>query len=224
MALDYTKLLKKINPQDDGQDVLRLRVGVVAAIASDGTVDVTINGVTVPDVPVLGGAYFAVASTVQILSYRGSLLIIGSAGPAAAVPVQALAANADSGSTASTGGTNTLTTTGIHGVAFIAPPSGSVMVIVRASGFNDTAGGYTLLDFEVKTGATVGSGSIVRGASDVSSSSIQHGVANRFGSHVSTGLVAGLTPGAAYNAALVYKISGGANSSWNRRYVQVLPQ
>lgn len=78
--IDYTKLKRKINPVPDGEDRLILRVGTVSAINSNGTVDVIVSDVVQPGVPVLAGASFAVASTVQIISYRGSMLVLGKTG------------------------------------------------------------------------------------------------------------------------------------------------
>jgi hypothetical protein len=75
--LDYTKIKKKLVPQPDGQDVLRLRAGVISSINTNGTVSVTLNGATVTNVPALSGALFLVGAVVQLLSYRGSLLVIG---------------------------------------------------------------------------------------------------------------------------------------------------
>lgn len=77
MSTDYTKLLSKIIPARDGADVLTMRTGVVNAINSDGTADVVISGVVVPAVPRLAEASVAVGSVVQMIAYRGSLLIIG---------------------------------------------------------------------------------------------------------------------------------------------------
>lgn len=74
---NLTKLKKKLIPEPDGEDVLRLRSGVVSAINSDGTCDVVISGVTVPKVPRLQGAIFAVGSKVQMITYRGSMLALG---------------------------------------------------------------------------------------------------------------------------------------------------
>jgi hypothetical protein len=221
--IDYTTLIKKLVPDEDGQDVLRLRVGVVSAIATDGTVDLTLNGVTVPDVPVLGGAYFAVASTVQVLSYRGSLLIIGAAGPAAARPV-ATSGSITEGTTASSVWVNSLTTTGIHGAAFIAPPSGTVLVEGRATVRNSTVAAYSILDFEVKTGAVVGSGSTSRAPDDATAGVHQSAVANNQSSVLTGDLVTGLTPGSAYNAALTYHTGSGGTSGYTRRHITVIPQ
>lgn len=224
MTVDYTKLLKKLVPESDGQAVLRLLVGVVSAIDSgDGTVDVTLNGVTVPDVPVLGGAYFAVASTVQILSYRGSLLIIGSSASAAARPAS-LAGSITEGTTASSTYTNTLTTTGIHGVAFVAPPSGTVLVEGRATVRNTGVASYSIVDFEVKTGGTIGSGSTVRGPDDGTAGVHQSATAQNQSSVLTGDLVTGLTPGGVYNAALTYHTGSGGTSGVTRRHITVIPQ
>lgn len=76
MAIDYTKLLAKLSPEPGGEDVLRLRTGVISAVNSDGTVDVAISGVVVPHVPRLAGTILSAASNVQVLSYRGSLLVL----------------------------------------------------------------------------------------------------------------------------------------------------
>lgn len=74
---NLTKLKKKLIPTPDGQDVARLRSGIVSAVNNDGTCDVILAGVTVEDVPRLQEASVAVDAVVQMLSYRGSLLIIG---------------------------------------------------------------------------------------------------------------------------------------------------
>lgn len=72
-----SKIKKKLLPTTDGQDVLRLRAGVVTAVNSDGTCDVVLNGQTVPGVNRLAEASVAVGAVVQMVSYRGSMLIIG---------------------------------------------------------------------------------------------------------------------------------------------------
>lgn len=77
--LDYTKLLQKLQPQDrvGGDPGLELRAGVIAAINADGTADVVLSGATVPGVSRLAGAAIQVGAVVQLLSYRGSMLILG---------------------------------------------------------------------------------------------------------------------------------------------------
>lgn len=74
-----SKIKRDLLGEQDGQDVLRLRVGVVSAVNADGTCDVVVAGATVPAVPRLQEATVSVGGIVQMLSYRGSLLIIGRA-------------------------------------------------------------------------------------------------------------------------------------------------
>jgi len=79
MTLDYTKLLRKLTPETQvgGDPGLQLRTGTVTALAADGTATVTLNGGSVPNVPVLGNVSLVVGAVVQMLSQRGSLLILG---------------------------------------------------------------------------------------------------------------------------------------------------
>ena len=78
MAVDLTTLRRKLIPETDGQDPARLRVGTVTAVNSDGTVDVTLNGTAVANVPVLDSADgLDTDVVVQMLGYRGSLLVLG---------------------------------------------------------------------------------------------------------------------------------------------------
>ena len=78
--LDYTKIKKKLVPTPDGQDVLRLRTAVISSVNANGTANLTLNGASVPNVPALGSAALWAGSTVQVLGYRGSLLIVGPSG------------------------------------------------------------------------------------------------------------------------------------------------
>lgn len=82
MPIDYTKLRRKLAPESQigGDPGLQIRVGTIAAINSDGTVTLTFSGVNVPGVNVLSGAIFGVGSVVQVLSFRGSMLVLGASG------------------------------------------------------------------------------------------------------------------------------------------------
>lgn len=81
MAIDYTKLLAKLQPDPGGEDILRLRTGVVSAFNGNGTVDLLLSGVTVEDVPyLLTGGAIGVGAVVQVISYRGALLVLGPSG------------------------------------------------------------------------------------------------------------------------------------------------
>jgi hypothetical protein len=77
-SINYTKLLEKLDPTPGGEDTARMRTGIVDAVNSDGTVDLAISGIVVPDVPRVEGSVVAVNTVVQVISYRGSLLILGS--------------------------------------------------------------------------------------------------------------------------------------------------
>jgi hypothetical protein len=79
--IDYTKLSRKLIPPKDGEPVTHLRTGVVDAVNSDGTVNLMMSsGVIVPNVPKLASAYTPDGSVVQVISLRGSLLVLGAVG------------------------------------------------------------------------------------------------------------------------------------------------
>jgi hypothetical protein len=223
--IDYTKLRNKLNPESQvgGDPGLQLRVGTVTAIGTDGTVTLNLSGVDVPGVNALGGAVFAVGSVVQVLSYRGSLLILGGSNAASAQPVEATG-SVTNGTTTSTAYVNSLTTTGIHGVAFIAPPSGKIQVIGRSAGGNATVGFYAQLDWEVRNGSTIGSGTLFRTANNNTAAVHLSSTAGGQGSLNISGLLSGLTPGASYNACLTFATSNASNAaSFNRRQIAVYP-
>lgn len=224
MPLDYTKIKKKLVPPPDGQDVAKLRTAVVAAYnTADGSVDITLNGATILSVPVLSGVAVTVGVPVQVLSYRGSLLVIGASGDGAQ-PVEATGSTSN-GTTTSTTYTNSLTTTGVHGVAFIAPPSGKIQVIGRASAGSSTVGQYAQLDWEVRQGSTIGSGTLFRTTNNNTASVFLSSTSGGQGPLNISGLLAGLTPGAAYNACLTYATSvNTSTASFNRRQIAVYPK
>lgn len=71
-------VLQKLVPQKDGEPYTVHRSAVVDAVNADGTVDLVLSGVTVPGVPVLGGAGVWVGGTVSVLAWQGALLVLGS--------------------------------------------------------------------------------------------------------------------------------------------------
>lgn len=77
MALDYTNILKKLVPEEDGEPSLHLRTMTVAVVNGDGTVDLTTSGVTVPSVARLSSASVSIGNQVQVLVGRGVMLILG---------------------------------------------------------------------------------------------------------------------------------------------------
>lgn len=138
----------------------------------------------------------------------------------AAVTVQAKDGAVATGNTTSTTFTNTLTTTGIRGVSFIAPPSGKVVVHGLASGWNNT-NAHSFMSFEVRTGGTIGSGSVTL-ASDENTASEFLLDATAPARHKVMGLVTGLTVGSTYNACLTYRVPSGTGS-YARRHILVQP-
>lgn len=80
MPIDYTKIKKKIQGQADPfpVDELTLRTGVISAVNANGTVNLMLSGVTMTNVPVLATGQTMISGLpVQVLSARGSLLVIG---------------------------------------------------------------------------------------------------------------------------------------------------
>lgn len=128
-----------------------------------------------------------------------------------------------SGQTTSTTFVNSLTTSGIRGIAFVAPPSGNVFIYGTAGAANNTINDFTYLSFEVRAGNTVGSGTVFQASDENTASEHQSTVAvNSTDRHVIIGLVTGLTPGTTYNTSLTYRVNAGTGN-WNRRRICVLP-
>ena len=225
--IDYTALLKKLTPDRDGEPHTHLRTGVVAAINSDGTLDITMSsGVLVPDVPKLDGVNPAVGAVVQMISFRGVLLVIG--GVLGGV-------SGTSGNVTAFGGTNPTTTsttytalTGgdILGVAFIAPASGAVEVTVQGwlALSSATLGRRALMAPQIRAGSVVNSGTIITAANDDYAALAQNSVASSFDyKYVNhSRIVTGLTPGTSYNATVMHRVvTSGDNSATNDRHVIV---
>lgn len=127
-----------------------------------------------------------------------------------------------SGTTTSTVFVNSLTTTGIRGIAFTAPPSGKVAIDVTCGAFNNTIGSFTLTSFEVRTGNLVGLGAVVQASDENTASQFQSAAVNQPGQHHVIGTVAGLIPGTLYNACITCRVTANTGS-WNRRLIRVTP-
>lgn len=143
-------------------------------------------------------------------------------GSAAVVPEDQIGSTTN-GTTASATFVNTLTTTGIHGTSFVVPPSGSVMVIATATGSNNTAGSFAIMDWEIRIGGTPGSGVVWRAANENTAAVVQSGTANNQAPMCSMGIATGLTAGSTYNACLVYHTGSGGTAQYNRRHIIVVP-
>lgn len=119
--------------------------------------------------------------------------------------------------------TTTLSPANICGVAFTGPPSGKVMIHWAAESSNSGVSGFCLTSPEVRTGTTVGSGTVVLAASDdniTRNDDATANVAHRVGASY---LLTGLTSGTSYNVALNHRVSVGTGT-YLRRSVIIVPQ
>jgi hypothetical protein len=73
--MDYTRTLNRLEPAPDGESALRHRSAVVTAINSDGTVDIDLSGVAVVGVSSL--VFAGIGEVVQVVAWKGDLLVIG---------------------------------------------------------------------------------------------------------------------------------------------------
>lgn len=116
----------------------------------------------------------------------------------------------------------------VVGVAFTAPASGKVIVLFGgyiASNVNQNA---VLLSFEMKTGGTVGSGTLVGSAANsdraiVGGKAVNSGAVALLGAGNSA-LYTGLTPGATYNVRMLHATDPGNTSNAFYRQIMVQPQ
>lgn len=143
-------------------------------------------------------------------------------GPNMPAAVDAKDSAVTNGTTTSATFVNSLTTSLIRGVSFVAPPSGKVNVLATCGAANGTIAQFTLVSFEVKTGTSVGSGTVQTASDENTASQFQSAVAASNGQHTAAGLVTGLTPGASYNACITYRVTSGTGT-FNRRRITVTP-
>jgi hypothetical protein len=115
------------------------------------------------------------------------------------------------------------------GVAFTAPPSGDVYILFSAIFSSNIATHAAFVSVEVKTGGTVGSGTLTGGAANSDRALICGRAVTAGGPALlsaSRGVrYTGLTPGATYNARVMYCVDNAANSiTVTYREVVILPQ
>lgn len=118
-----------------------------------------------------------------------------------------------------TASTSYVALAGDPGIAFTAPSSGRVLVTIGAALTGDAADTYAMMGFQVRTGSSVGTGTIVTAAND--NDTLAHvGISDIAASR--TTLVSGLTAGSSYNVQVLYKRFGGTgNTFFARRNVIV---
>jgi hypothetical protein len=118
----------------------------------------------------------------------------------------------------------------VIGTTFIAPTSGSVLVLWSARMSADTGGGghRVLCSVKVSTGSTIDSGSVVSPASDDSAletpETASGGTVGQ--SRLAAGMwrvVTGLTAGSTYNVVIQQKVATALTGNMYQRDVAVLP-
>lgn len=127
---------------------------------------------------------------------------------AADFPASVVDSQNTTGTTTSTTFTATLTGGTACGVTFTAPTSGKIVVhnysLIQNSGANDTACGWVL-----RTGSSIGSGTVVTSASDIRS--LRHRLTTQvlFGA---AHMVTGLTAGDVYNVQQAFRCDAGTGT------------
>ncbi len=125
-----------------------------------------------------------------------------------------------SGTTTSTTYTATLTGGVACGVVFVAPTSGRVTVLNSSRIINNGANA-TYCGFSLRTGGTIGSGTVVMAEGD--NRAIGHEQAtNTLDRMTVSQLVTGLTPGATYNVQQLFRAVAGTGSFANK-HLSVIP-
>jgi hypothetical protein len=107
----------------------------------------------------------------------------------------------------------------VCGTAFTAPPSGKVIITLTGEIEHQNNASHGELTYEVRTGATVGSGSVFL-AADYRRGIMAGNAVTSGGEPVMAGsnryLLSGLTPGSSYNARTMHRVSGGTGQIFNR--------
>lgn len=111
------------------------------------------------------------------------------------------------GTTTSTTFTATLTGGTACGIAFVAPASG-VVIIHNSLGLFNTAD-FSICTIEVRTGSTIGSGTVVLAASDDYAIVHKNANLNQFGRATR---LPGLTPGGSYNVRQQFRVPSGTGN------------
>jgi hypothetical protein len=106
------------------------------------------------------------------------------------------------------------------GVAFVAPTTGRVKIDWSAQLDNGTAGIAAIVAPVVRTGGTVGSGTVIHAASLDEMLQVVGTSAHRNGTAI---LVESLTPGDTYNVRLEHRVGSASTGTAQRRIVIVAP-
>jgi len=188
----------------DGFNAIWRRVGGIPVVATTASVTVPYTGQVIFDLSNLSLKRWSGAAWVR---YPDDTV--------------ATSAQATAGSTTSTSYVNTLTGGTACGTAFVAPPSGGVMITNQLQLSASAGGGlFSLCTIRVCTGAVVGSGSAIVTASDANAVQVSQNTAGATG--IRRTYVSGLTPFNSYNVQQWFKVIGvnTMNTSNKELYVE----
>jgi len=117
----------------------------------------------------------------------------------------------------STSFTETFTTSNTPAqIAFVAPPSGVVLIHMRSWLDNNLTAGRTYVGWVLRNGAVIGSGTTVLAASDARAIHNMSAEDNEYGA---TFYVSGLTAGNSYNVRNAGRVTSGTGESQNRELI-----
>lgn len=191
------------------EEPVRLRQGTVTALSLSGIPTITVNlgGTDIPGCRYFYGYVPHVGDVVWCLKNGLDVLVIGTlvTNDSAAMRLIQFAGDGTQFTTSSTTGAS-MGTAGAQGT-FVAPPSGTVEVTVGGQIASDTAGQAAVMTFEVKTGTTIGSGTVHQALN------INKGILNANTQNIRTSMtfpVTGLTPGADYNTRTILMTTNSA--------------
>lgn len=124
-----------------------------------------------------------------------------------------------------TGGVNTTSTSyvalsGNPGAVFVAPANGVVMIVHACSCAGSAVGIGAWTSPEIRTGGTIGSGTLVRAAEDLTAVMVEGAISVQASLTFFQG---GLTAGSTYNVRMLYRASGAGTAYFARRGVTVMP-
>jgi hypothetical protein len=106
------------------------------------------------------------------------------------------------------------------GVSFTAPASGKVKITWACGITAPAAGAFALASWVIRTGTTIGSGTVVQAADDTVV--CQNTGVTAENSYMNFFLLSGLTAGSSYNVRMAYRVSGGSGT-FNRPKILVEP-
>lgn len=108
------------------------------------------------------------------------------------------------------------------GVSFTLPPNGKMLLNYGAVQSNNTAGNSAMITVIVREGSTIGSGTLVVGASDTNAVIETLTAANPMRAGAAYLFDTG-TPGTVYNAYTAHRVNPGGTGTWDDRFMIATP-